>query len=210
MPETSIRSRTKSFRDIHVARITQNDVGGYVAEAPVKLARAITGKINDKYSSEKIYSDDGVEETITTYEGTDIEFEVNALAPQDRALLFGHLYENGFLVKNKNDQAPEVAVGYRAKKLNGKYEFTWYYCGKFGQGNEDSYETESNSVKTQTNTLKGEFYERAKDGKYCLQVDESNLIEGNTTAAAAIAAWFESVQEETAAPATVPDENVGG
>lgn len=43
-----------------------------------------------------MYSDDGTEEIITSYEGTDLELEVNALAPQDRALVFGQLYENGY------------------------------------------------------------------------------------------------------------------
>lgn len=115
-----IRSRTKSFRDIYVAPVTQNDATAYAAGTPVKLARAISGKVSDKFSVEKIYSDDGVEDTVETYEGTDVEFEVNSLAPQDKAMLFGHLYKNGWLVKNKDDKAPEVAVGYRAKKLNAE------------------------------------------------------------------------------------------
>ena len=36
-----IRSRTKSFRDIYVAPVTQNDATAYAAGTPVKLARAI-------------------------------------------------------------------------------------------------------------------------------------------------------------------------
>lgn len=96
-----IRSRTKSFRDIYVAPVTQNDATAYAAGTPVKLARAISGKVSDKFSVEKIYSDDGVEDTVETYEGTDVEFEVNSLAPQDKAMLFGHLYKNGWLVKTR-------------------------------------------------------------------------------------------------------------
>ena len=157
-----IRSRTKSFRDIYVAPVTQNDATAYAAGTPVKLARAISGKVSDKFSVEKIYSDDGVEDTVETYEGTDVEFEVNSLAPQDKAMLFGHLYKNGWLVKNKDDKAPEVAVGYRAKKLNGKYEFVWLYVGTFGQGYDDNYQTQEDKVTTQTATLKGSFYERAR------------------------------------------------
>lgn len=193
--EKVVRSRTKSLRDFHVALLTQNDASGYTASAPVKIARAISATISDKFSVEKIYSDDGVEDVVQTYEGTDIDFEVNSLAPQDKHLLFNHLYENGYLVKNKNDKAPELAIGYRAKKLNGKYEFVWYYCGRFGQGYDDKYETQQDKVTTQTATLKGSFYERAKDDNYAVQVDESNLLEGNTEAKAAIENWFKSVQE---------------
>lgn len=194
-----IRSRTKSFRDIYVAPVTQNDATAYAAGTPVKLARAISGKVSDKFSVEKIYSDDGVEDTVETYEGTDVEFEVNSLAPQDKAMLFGHLYKNGWLVKNKDDKAPEVAVGYRAKKLNGKYEFVWLYVGTFGQGYDDNYQTQEDKVTTQTATLKGSFYERACDGNFETQVDESNLMTEHTDAAAAIKNWFGKVQEPTEA-----------
>lgn len=199
MEGTIVRSRTKSFRDLYVAKVTANTDTLYTAEKPVKLARAIKGKVSDKYSTEKIYSDDGVEETVENYEGTDVEFEVNSLAPQDKALLFGHLYEKGYLTKNKDDKAPEVAVGYRAKKLNGKYEFVWLYVGTFGQGYDDNYETQADKVTTQTATLKGSFYERAMDGNIQIQVDESNLLASDTDAAAAIKDWFSKVQEKPSA-----------
>ena len=44
------------------------------------------------------------------------------------------LYEKGFLRKSSDDSAPEVAVGWRERKLNGKYEFKWLYVGKFAEG----------------------------------------------------------------------------
>lgn len=193
--QTIVRSRTKSFRDLYVALVTTNTAQLYETDTPVKLARAISGKVSDKFSTEKIYSDDGVEEVLEYYQGTDVEFAVNSLAPQDKKLLFGHLYEKGFLVKNKDDRAPEVAIGYRAKKLNGKYEFVWLYVGTFGQGYDDNYATEEDKVTTQTATLKGSFYERAIDGNYEIQVDESNLLTDHTDAKTAIQNWFASVQE---------------
>lgn len=193
--EKVVRSRTVSFRDIYIAKVTKNDTTGYETDTPVKLARAISGKISDKFTVEKIYSDDGTEDTNEYYQGTDVELEVNSLAPQDKALLFGHLYEKGYLVKNKDDKAPEVAVGYRAKKLNNKYEFTWLYCGTFGQGYDDNYATQEDKVTTQTATIKGAFNERACDGNFTVQVDESNLLAEHTDAATAIKDWFSKVQE---------------
>lgn len=198
MPEgvrTIVRSRTKAFKDIYVARVTKNTATEYEADTPVKLARAIKGKINEKWSTEKIYSDDTVEDANMSFEGMEVEFEVNSLAPQDKAYVFGQLYEKGFLVKKKTDIAPELAVGYRAKKMNGKYEFTWLYVGKFGQGYEDNYETEGEKATTQTATLKGDFYERQIDGAYQVQVDESNLISEDVDAASAIKDWFSEVKE---------------
>lgn len=192
-----VRSRFKSFRDVYVALVTQNDEKGYTAGIPVKIARAIKGSVNDKRSSEQEYSDDSVEDTTETYEGTEIELEVNTLAPQDLALIFGHSYDDGYLTKNKNDKAPELAVGFRAKRKNGKYEFRWYYCGTFSQGYEETFETDSNETKTQTSTAKGMFYARNTDAEYMISVDESNLVAENENAAAAIKNWFAAVQEKT-------------
>lgn len=198
MNETIVRTRYRGLRDVHVAVVTANSESEYAAETPIKVGRAISAKISDKWSSEKIYSDDGTEDVITTYEGTEIELELNTLAPQDRALFFGQLYKNGFLVKNVNDLPPEIAIGYRTRRMNGKYEFAWHLCGKFGQGNEDEFETQADKIATKTSSLKGDFYERKLDGNYQHMVDESQLVEGDAThekATAAIKSWFSAVQE---------------
>lgn len=189
------RSRFVGLKDIYVALVTENTASSYVAAAPVKLARAIKAKISDKRSSEDLESDDGTEETLDAYEGTEVEIEVNSLAPQDLALVMGHKYENGYLVKNRNDRAPELALGYRARKLNGKYEFVWLYVGRFAEGKDTNRETYGKKPTAQTETIKGKFYERAIDGNIETSVDEDNLTEDNATAAEAIKKWFEKVQE---------------
>lgn len=205
-PKTTVRHRYCGLRDVYVAKVTQNDTEGYTAKTPVKMARAIKAKISDKFTSEKLYSDDGVEDMLQAYEGTDVELEVNTLAAADRAAFYGQAYLNGFLLKSAEDEAPEVALGYRVRRLNGKFDFVWMYCGRFAQGNEDNYETEAASKTAQTNTVKGEFYQRAKADKvggkdvhlYEIRVDESNLATEDTGAAAAIKAWFDKVQEYAA------------
>ena len=205
-PKTTVRHRYCGLRDVYVAKVTQNDTEGYTAGTPVKMARAIKAKISDKFTSEKLYSDDGVEGMLQAYEGTDVELEVNTLAAAERAAFFGQAYLNGFLLKSAEDEAPEVALGYRVRRLNGKFDFVWMYCGRFAQGNEENYETEAASKTAQTNTVKGEFYQREKmdkvDGKdvhlYEARVDESNLATEDTGAAAAIKAWFGKVQEYAA------------
>ena len=199
--QTIVRSRTCGCRDFYVAKITQNTATGYVTETPVKLARAIKAKVDEKWTSEKIYSDDGTEEVINSYEGTELELEINALAPQDRNLLFGQLYENGFLVKTSDDKAPEVAVGWRERKLNGKYEFKWLYAGKFAEGISEEASTREGKLSPTTKNIKGSFYERSIDSKYEISVDESNLLESHTDAKAAIESWFSKVQEKDAATA---------
>ena len=202
MSETIVRSRLCGLKDIYIAEVTENNGTTYTTKTPVKLARALSAKVSDKFTTEKVYSDDNVEDIVEQYEGTEIDFAVNTLAPQDYAALYENLYKNGFLLKAAGDGAKEIAIGWRAKKRNGKYEFTWYYCGKLERP-EMNYETQEDKTKTQTASLKGAFYARQKEDTiedkkknlYAIQVDESNLIEGNTTAKAAIADWFSEVQE---------------
>lgn len=202
--QTIVRSRFCGLKDIYIAEVTTNNGTTYTTGTPVKLARALNAKVSDKFTQEKVFSDDVPEEIIDQYEGTEIDFGVNSLAPQDYAMLYENLYKYGYLLKASGDGAKEVAIGWRAKKRNGKYEFTWYYCGKLERP-EMNYETQEDKIKTQTASLKGSFYARQKEDTlegvkknlYAIQVDESNLLTGNTSAAAAIENWFSEVQEYT-------------
>lgn len=202
--ETIIRSRLCGLKDIYIAEVTTNNGTTYATKIPVKLAKALNAKISDKFTQEKLYSDDGVEEIVDQYEGTEIDFGVNSLAPQDYAMLYENLYKYGYLLKASGDGAKEIAIGWRAKKRNGKYEFTWYYCGKLERP-EMNYETQEDKIKTQTASLKGSFYARQKEDTlegikknlYAIQVDESNLLTEDISAATAIESWFSAVQEYT-------------
>jgi phi13 family phage major tail protein len=190
-----VRSRTCGCKDFYIAKVLQNTATSYVTDTPVKLARAIKAKVDESWSSETIYSDDNTEEVISSYEGTSVELEINALAPQDREITFGQLYKHGFLVKSANDAAPEVAVGWRERKLNGKYEFKWLYVGKFAEGISEEANTKEGKLSPTTKSIKGSFYERTIDSRYEISVDESNLVGDDTDAATAIANWFAEVQE---------------
>ena len=215
--QTIVRSRRCGLRDIYLAKVTKNAADGYTADTPFKFARAIKAKIADNYNSEKIYSDDSTEDIVNTYQGTTVELEVNTLAPQDRAALWNRLWAEGYLVEASEDTPVELALGFRTRQLNGKYEFVWYYCGKFDQGQDEEYNTIEDKKNAVTSTIKASFYERAKadslpnattgevEEKHLVRVrvDESNLAETAAQAAAAIKAWFEKVQEYpgTAKPA---------
>ena len=227
MPEakTIVRSRRCGVKDLYIAKVTANNPTTYTAGKPEKLARAVKVAITDKYTSEKIYSDDGTEEVVTSYEGTDVEIEVNTLAPTDRQALWAHLEANGYLLEAAEDNPAELALGYRTRQLNGKYEFVWLYCGKFDQGNAEEYETIAEKKNHKSATAKASFYERQKVDKindaatgqpsekhlYRVRVDESNLIGENTDAKAAIGAWFNEVQEPKPAslPASASAEQAG-
>lgn len=187
-------ARRIGMKDLHVARITKNDSAGYTAEVPKRLTKAISGKIAVKKSSDKIYSDDTVEDIIEGFDSVEVEFEGNDLSPEMRSLLYGHKLIKGMLIDNIDDISKEVAIGWRARRSDGKYEFIWLYCGKFEEV-EDNYETKADKPKGQTSKLKGTFYPREKDGNYRVVINESYLTETDTDAKNIIITWFSSVQE---------------
>ena len=193
--EQAVKTRRMGCKDIYVALVTENTATSYKTATPIKLGRSIGAKVTIKTNVEKTYSDDAVEEVFETFESAEIEVESNKLSPEQKALVRGATYKNGFLVNNTNDKAAEIAIGWRARQTNGKYEFVWYYCGKFNQGFTEEYDTKADKTKTQTAKLKGTFYGRELDGKYNTEVDETYLIEEHKDAKEAIKDWFSKVQE---------------
>ena len=107
-----------------------------------------------------------------------------------------HLYHRiAFQLTASQGGWPEVAVGWRERKLNGKYEFKWLYVGKFAEGISEEASTKEGKLSPTTKSIKGSFYERSIDNLYEVSVDESNLVAEDTDAATAIKDWFSKVQE---------------
>lgn len=195
MPEV-VNTRRCGCKDIYIAIVNKNTATEYATATPIKLGRALNAKVTTKKTVESTESDDTIEETFESFDSIEIEFDVNKLSPEQKAILRGATYKDGFLINNVDDQAKEVAIGWRARQTNGKYEFVWYYCGKFNSGWDDQYETNGKKPKTQTDKMKGTFYGRQKDGNTSIEVDETFLVESHNDAKSAITDWFSKVQEK--------------
>ena len=198
MPEV-VNTRRCGCKDIYIAIVNKNTATEYATATPIKLGRALNAKVTTKKTVESTESDDTIEETFESFDSIEIEFDVNKLSPEQKAILRGATYEEGFLINNVDDQAKEVAIGWRARQTNGKYEFVWYYCGKFNSGWDDQYETNGKKPKTQTDKMKGTFYGKQKDGNTSIEVDETFLLESHNDAKSAITDWFSKVQEKDVA-----------
>jgi len=183
-------SRQIGLKDVYFAKLTKDDDTGVTYSIPAKVAGAINAKISPKTSSEKIYSDDSVEEIINTFDSIDVEVEVNALDLTSRALLQGITTANGELLETTSDIAPEGALLFRSKKSNGKYRYVALYKGKF-ELVEDEYATQADKIESKTPKLKGSFYARNHDGAWRFTLDEDATGASTTK----MAAWFTAVQE---------------
>lgn len=181
-------ARQVGLKQFTIATLTKDDSTGVTYDVPVVLERAINAKIAPKTNSEKLYSDDSVEETINSFDSIDVEIELNQLSLESRALLQGAKVVKGVLIESKEDIAPTIALGFKSKKSNGKYRFVWLYKGSF-EITEDEFATETNTKDGKTAKLKGTFYAREFDGNYRLIADEDATGADETI----LDAWFTAV-----------------
>ena len=98
-------------------------------------------------------------------------------------------------------QSSEVAIGFRAKKSNGKYRYFWLYRVVFGIP-ATNLQTKGDSITFSTPTIEGTVYRRNKldgNGKHPWK---SEVNEDDTSVpASVITGWYTQVYEPTfAAP----------
>ena len=182
--------RQIGLENLTVAVVEEDKTTGIKYATPIKLERSIKAKISPKTSSEKLYSDDSVEEILNNFDSCDVEIEINQLQLKTRSLIQGAKIVNGILEENKDDIAPELALGFRSKKSNGKYRYVWLLKGKF-EITEDEYETIGEKPTAQSNSISGSFYGRNSDGNWRIMEDEDS--EGADMER--LANWFKAVPE---------------
>ncbi|MHB9943587.1 phage tail protein [Clostridium sporogenes] len=189
-------NRNVGLRDLFTATITQNTKEEYSTGKPEILARAVSAKIQEKFNSEPLYSDDSPEGTIRSFEGVSIELEVDKLLCEKIARIYGQTYENGFLVGNTQDVNKDFALGFRSKIGDtNKYEFYWFYVVGVDGGLETELETLAEKPKGAKVKIKLIGRGREKDDNYKIVVNETELMEDQTDAMTAIKNWFSKVQE---------------
>lgn len=187
--------RAVGLRDLTLAKVLTNTTEKYEADEPKKIFKAVSGKVTVKRSSEKIYSDDELEDTESALDSIDVELTGDKLTMERIADIYGCRFVKGMLIDNQDDSPAELALGYRVRESNGKYRFVWLYCGKFDGDDEDEHETRGEKPSPKTKTIKGTFYARKKDGNFRVRVHESELLETHTEAKEVIKSWFSEVQE---------------
>lgn len=184
-------ARQVGLRDIHIAVLIKDDMIGTDYGVPEKLERAISAKLSPKSNSKNIYSDDTVEDVVSSFEGVDVEIEINQLSLSSRAKLQGSKVVKGVLIESKDDIPPTIALVFKSKKSNGKYRYVWLLKGKFELA-EDEYDTEAEKPSPKTAKLKGTFFARDFDGNYRFIRDE----DAQGVDESIICSWFTAVPNE--------------
>ena len=88
-----------------------------------------------------------------------------------------------------------MAVGFRAKKSNGKYKYYWLYRVKFGIP-ATNLATKGDSITFSTPTIEGTILRRNKADAGGKHPWKAEALEGDVTAAT-ITNWYKEVYEPT-------------
>lgn len=171
------------------ATLTKDDGTGATYDTPQKLGEAINVKVTPTIANLKVYGDDALLDSANELQSVDLEIEIVTLPLSVQAALLGHTVTTGVMHRGVNDVAPYVAVGYRRRKMNGKFRYTWLYKGVFEEITDEG-QTKDDKPAVKTAKLKATFLPRSFDGLLDVSADEEETGFVSTTATD----WFTTVQ----------------
>ncbi len=182
---------------LYYAPITEaEDTGDETYGTPVMLAKAISAELSIELAEATLWADDGAAEIVKEFKNGTLTLGVDTIGRSVAAALTGATAdENGVLISASEDGGAPVAIGFRAKKSNGKYKYFWLYRVKFGVPS-TNLATKGDSITFSTPTVEGTVMRRVKvDGKgnhpWKAEADEDDT----GVLPATISAWYTEVYE---------------
>ena len=103
--------------------------------------------------------------------------------------------ENHVVISASEDGGAPVAIGFRAKKSNGKYRYYWLYRVKFGIP-ATNLATKGDSITFSTPTIEGTVLRRNKPDSSGKHPWKAEVTEGDTEVTEdTIKNWYQTVYE---------------
>jgi phi13 family phage major tail protein len=154
---------TVGLDKLYYAPITEAPVtGDETYGTPVILAKAISAELSIELAEAILYADDGAVYTIKEFQSGTLTLGVDEIGRTVAAALTGATVDNnGVLISASEDGGATVAVGFRAKKANGKYKYIWLYRVKFGVPS-TSLATKGDTITFSTPSIEGTILRRNK------------------------------------------------
>lgn len=187
------------------AKITEDAEGNETYANPVQLAKAMTADLSVELAEATLYADDGAAELVKEFKSGTLSLGVDDIGPTVASDLTGSTIDaNGAVISASEDGGAPVAIGFRAKKSNGKYKYFWLYRVKFGIP-ATALATKGDSITFNTPTIEGTIMRRNKADTKGNHPWKAELTEGDTGVnATAIANWYKNVYEPTYTAETTP------
>lgn len=178
------------------APITEATDGSETYATPKSLAKAISAELSVELNEATLYADDGAAEVVKEFKSGTLTLGIDDIGTAAANELTGaQIDDNKVLISASENGGAPVAVGFRARKSNGKYRYFWLYRVIFGIP-ATNLATKGDSITFSTPTVEGTVYRRNKlddQGKHPWKAEAN---EGDASLpASVISGWFTEVYE---------------
>ena len=178
------------------SKITEDDRGNETYATPQVLAKAMTADLSVELNEATLYADDGAAEVVKEFKAGTLSLGVDDIgAPVASDLTGSTIDANGVVISASEDGGDPVAVGFRAKKSNGKYRYYWLYRVKFGIP-ATNLATKGDSITFSTPTIEGTIMRRNKLDAFGKHPWKAEVTEGTDGVdQSVIDGWYDEVYE---------------
>ena len=187
---------TMGLDKLYYAPITENANGEETYGTPVQLAKAISADLSVELAEATLYADDGASEVVKEFKSGTLSLGVDDIGASVAAALTGVTIDrNKVIISTSEDSTAPVAVGFRAKRANGKYRYFWLYRVKFGIP-ATNLATKGDSITFNTPTIEGTVMRRNKEDSNGNHPWKAEVTDGDTgVSASTINGWYSAVYE---------------
>lgn len=181
---------------LYYSKITDGDNGDETYDTPTQLAKAMTAELSIELAEATLYADDGPAEVVKEFQSGTLTLGIDDIGIAVAQVLTGAVLDkNGVLISASEDGGSPVAIGFRAKKANGKYRYFWLYRVKFGIP-ATNLTTKGESIEFFTPSIEGTVMRRNKldtKGRHPWKAEVSEDDKG--VSPETITGWYEQVYE---------------
>lgn len=181
---------------LYYAKITEDEAGSETYGTPTQLAKAMTADLSVELNEATLYADDGAAEIVKEFKSGTLSLGIDDIGNTVASDLTGATIDaNKVVVSASEDGGEPVAVGFRAKKSNGKYRYYWLYRVKFGIP-ATNLATKGDSITFSTPTIEGTILRRNKPDAFGKHPWKAEVTEGDAgVTASVITDWYKQVYE---------------
>lgn len=194
---------TIGLDSLYYAKITEDENGIETYSTPKVLAKAMTAELSVELIEAILYADDGASEVVKEFKSGALTLgidDIGSLVAQD--LTGCKIDSNNVVVSRSEDGGNPVAIGFRAKKANGKYRYFWLYRVMFSVP-ATSLATKGDSITFSSPVIEGAVFRRNKLDTENKHPWKAEVTEGdNGVAVSTITSWFTKVYEPDFTPIT--------
>lgn len=181
---------------LYYAKITEDETGIETYGNPTPLAKAMSADLSVELAEATLYADDGPAEIAKEFKNGKLSLGVDEIGGTVASDLTGSTIDNnGVVISASEDGGTPVAVGFRAKKSNGKYKYFWLYRVKFGIP-ATALATKGDSITFSTPKIEGTILRRNKPDGQGKHPWRAEITEDETgVSATTITNWYKEVYE---------------